>query len=249
MSTFRFVRGLTQSLLPTQRYRCSSTSRPSPDLSAMTEEYSIASATADELHIFHDIQKSQGWEPFDQSYRVFESFSKEGMLLGRLSGEVISSFMGLRYSPGYAFLALYWVDKRFRGKQYGIQIFKRVLETLKDCDIVGLDADPGKDKVYEKWGYKVLCDSTSCTLSTLPKVYGKRSFEMASDKKLIDLKELATFDAQCFPAYRQVFLGNCIEIGHPFVARDPHSKAVVGYAILMPRENSYTIAPLVALSD
>lgn len=87
--------------------------------------YVISVATKDEWHHFQDIQDRLGWDPFKKSYLTLGEISPEGMLLGKLKGDVISCILALKYSDKFGFVAVYWVHHKYRGKGYGLEIFKR----------------------------------------------------------------------------------------------------------------------------
>ncbi len=92
------------------------------------------------------------------------------MLLGKINGQVISCCLALKYSNKYGFLAVYWVDHRYRGKGYGIRIFMKAMEILNTCEVVGLDSVMDQISNYEKWNFKVACNSTKRYVYPTPEV-------------------------------------------------------------------------------
>jgi hypothetical protein len=115
--------------------------------------------------------------------------------------------------------------------------------------VVALDSVMQQIPNYQKWGFQVASNSTKRYVYPIPAVDAKRVSLILTDKKKIDVDQLASFDEKCFPAYRKRFLEKCIEIGDPFVAVDPTTKRIMGYAMVTVCESGYAIGPLIALSS
>lgn len=59
-------------------------------------------------------------------------------MFGKVNHEVISSITALKYSSKYGYIGTYWVKPEERGKGYGMKIFEKGMEYLKDCEIISL---------------------------------------------------------------------------------------------------------------
>ena len=101
---------------------------------------------------FYDIMANQDWDPFVRGEQLTEATDPEGCFLGKLNGEVISSILALKYGK-FGLISIYWVNEKYRGKGYGLKIFNKGMEYLKDCEIIGLDSVDEQVLNYEKYGF------------------------------------------------------------------------------------------------
>lgn len=90
-------------------------------------EYIIAPAKPEEVKFFQDIQHKLHWDPLINSYLTLPEINPDGILLGKIGGEIVSCILALRHSKKFGFIAVYWVKKEFRGRGYGVQIFTQAL--------------------------------------------------------------------------------------------------------------------------
>lgn len=144
-------------------------------------------ANPQERHIFEEIQHISGWGPTLKEYFVLAKITPEGMLLGKLNGEVVSSCLALRYSEKFGCVSVYWVKPEHRGKHYGIAIFERAMELLKDCQTVALNCASEEVINYRKWGFEVACTGKKLFVNPIPIVDSNRTSHMLTDKNQVDL--------------------------------------------------------------
>lgn len=136
----------------------------------MEAAYTIAPATRDELYLLQEIQSNEGWDPLALTYLTLAEVTPEGLFFGKLNGRVIATCMATKYSHKFGFLSVYWVDSRYRGKRYGIAIFERAMQILKNCDVVALDSVIQQIPNYQKWGFQVACNNRKRYAYPIPNV-------------------------------------------------------------------------------
>ena len=77
-----------------------------------------------------------------------------GFFVGELDGNPIASFSAVKYSSDIAFLGSYIVDKQYRGKGYGLQMFTTVLDMLGDSFKLAADSAIERENDYHRFGLK-----------------------------------------------------------------------------------------------
>ena len=84
----------------------------------------------------------------------FYHADQSGFFAGFASGVPIACISSVAYDDSFGFLGLYIVKPEFRGRGFGIKIWKRALEHLGDRNI-GLDGVVARQADYEKYGFKL----------------------------------------------------------------------------------------------
>jgi ribosomal protein S18 acetylase RimI-like enzyme len=81
---------------------------------------------------------AEGWNPGLHDARSFYAADPQGFLLGELDGAPAGSVSAVRYGADFGFLGLYIVRPEFRGRGFGVKLWRAALDHLGDR-IVGLD--------------------------------------------------------------------------------------------------------------
>ena len=141
---------------------------------------------------------------------------------------------------------MYWVKADSRGKGYGLKIFQKGMEYLKDCEIIGLDAVEEQVPNYEKSGFKVHSNSIKGYACKPPTAKIPIKSLIVTEKKGINISEIAAFDSLYFPGDRTKATQKNFELGFPIVSYNPETKKVLGYGVVNKLEHGVALAPLVA---
>lgn len=187
----------------------------------------------------------EGWNPGQSDALAFGATDPSGFLVGRVDGQLVGCCSGVRYGAGYGFLGFYIVHPSMRGRGYGMQLWRAVMDRLAGRT-VGLDGVVDQQENYRKSGFRPALSHV--------RYAGVASASEASDVVLVDgrsvpFSELAAYDRRFFPAERDAFLSLWVGLpGHRSVAaiRDGHLE---GFAVLRPAESGLRIGPLYAASD
>ncbi|MGI0482044.1 GNAT family N-acetyltransferase [Geminocystis sp. CENA526] len=82
--------------------------------------------------------KKEGWNPGKYDLKTFYHTDSQGFFIGKLNNESIGCISAISYDEYFGFLGFYIVKSDFRGKGYGIQLWRHALSHLKERNI-GLD--------------------------------------------------------------------------------------------------------------
>ncbi|SEJ32368.1 Acetyltransferase (GNAT) domain-containing protein [Azotobacter beijerinckii] len=203
-------------------------------------DYHISVMSRDELQIAVDWANTEGWNPGLDDAASFYAADPQGFLIGRLDNRPIATISAVKYGNSFGFVGLYIVEKSYRQKGYGIQIWNRALEYLKGRN-VGLDGVVAQQENYKKSGFKLA--HRNIRFAGLSRKSSPVSANMVSLSSL-DFGDLCGYDRQFFPERRECFLKAWIN------QPDCHALGIVengklsGYGVIRACRTGYKIGPL-----
>ncbi len=107
-----------------------------------------------------EISRQEGFAPGVGDLAIYQNTDKQGLWVGWLNDAPIGCIAGVRYNENYGFLGLFLVIEKFRGRGFGLQLWKKALSHLSDLPCVGLEAAPERISDYSKWGFAVSSKTT-----------------------------------------------------------------------------------------
>ena len=183
---------------------------------------------------------AEGWNPGLHDARSFYAADPQGFLLGELDGAPAGSVSAVRYGADFGFLGLYIVRPEFRGRGFGLKLWRAALDYLGDR-IVGLDGVVAQQDNYRRSGFAL----------AFRNIRQRGEGGGAAPPGLVDLAtvpidEVARYDRTAFPATRDAFLTSWIgqSQAHALGVRD--GEALRGYGVLRACREGFKIGPLFA---
>ena len=188
--------------------------------------------------------RQEGWNPGLHDWEVINSIDPKGCFAGILDGKMVSSILAVQYQRRYGFLGLYIVAPEYRGRGYGLAIWKHAIDYLtKDVGVecIGLDGVLANEALYKMWGFQ-----TSYKIPQYKYVVNqtfKRRCPAISEKHFQDI---ANYDLKVFKVDRASFLHDFIfkteaKTGEAYIAGK-----LAGFAVARPCFEGYKIGPLFA---
>ena len=107
-----------------------------------------------------EISRKEGFAPGVGDLRIYQNTDKQGLWVGWLKDIPIGCIAGVRYNEKYGFLGLFLVIEKYRGRGFGLQLWKKALDHLIDLPCVGLEAAPERIEDYSKWGFTISSKTT-----------------------------------------------------------------------------------------
>lgn len=74
--------------------------------------------------------------------------------MGCLDGEPVGCILAVRYDSHYGFIGLFLVRSDYRGYGYGVALWQRALEHLRDVACIGVEAAQERLEDYSGWGFR-----------------------------------------------------------------------------------------------
>lgn len=198
--------------------------------------------TREELDIAVEWAAVEGWNPGIYDADCFYATDPDGFYIGLLNDDPISCISAVAYDNNFGFLGFYIVKPEFRGKGYGIQIWKAALNYLKTQNI-GLDGVVEQQENYKKSGFNLAYRNIR-----YQGIGGEGSGNYPNAVKLseIPFDELKVYDDNLFPASRPQFLKCWVNQPESLAVGALQDGKLAGYSVVRKCRNGYKIGPLFA---
>ena len=183
---------------------------------------------------------AEGWNPGLDDARSFYAADPDGFLLGELDRRPVGSVSAVRYGPGFGFLGLYIVKPEFRGRGFGLELWRAALDRLGGR-IVGLDGVVAQQENYVKSGFKLAFRNIRQR-----GVGGGAARPGLVDLAAVSFDEIARYDRTAFPAPRADFLKAWIAEPQAHALGVMDGRSLKGYGVLRACREGFKIGPLFA---
>ena len=221
------------------------------------ENYKIRNAnSAAEVRSVHvKMGLSLGWQLGIDDNEVFYATDPTGFFLGEVDGEAVSCISAVKFEEMFAFIGLYVVEKAYRGKGYGLALFRHSMATLSSTYNCGLDCTSEMVPIYEKWGFKstwinrlMVFDVSHCV--TYLDTFNPPAGVLVQPAKQVDLDLLSAYDTAAFGAPHHRCLKALLEAPNAInLAATNSSGDILGFISArrtISEEDGWNIAPLFA---
>jgi len=115
--------------------------------------YQIRTMTEDEVGLAIEWAALEGWNPGLNDAACFYAADPEGFLVGLLDGEPVAAISAVCYGDTFGFLGLYIVKPQYRGRGFGLRIWKAAMDRMRGRNI-GLDGVIEQQENYRKSGFR-----------------------------------------------------------------------------------------------
>lgn len=212
----------------------------------MPAELTVSRATLEDWRQVEEWAAQEEWNPGLRDTACFQPTDPAGFFLGRLRGRPVSAVSVVTYSDRFAFLGYYLVDPGHRGRGIGMATWRTALPHAGDR-VIGLDAVPAQEAVYERSGFTSAHRTVRCA-GRPPRTRAGDPVADAGVRPVTgaDLDAITAYDQRCFPAERRAFLDRWLTVeGHTaYVSR--HDGRVTGYGVMRHARDGQRIGPLFA---
>ncbi|RCS43957.1 GNAT family N-acetyltransferase [Bremerella cremea] len=190
----------------------------------------------------------EGWNPGLNDADLFWRLDRNGFLAVCENREFVGGGAVIRHSEAFGFMGLFIVDKPYRGKGLGTQLWfarrDRLLAQLSPNGSIGLDGVDAMVPFYANGGFEIFTRHRRFLLAQ-PAATAKRS-EMIVPLDTLPLAKVAEYDRQCFPAYREIYLGHWINQPNAVSLGYVEEGVLLGFGVARPCLVGYKIGPLFA---
>lgn len=207
------------------------------------DNYTIRTMTPGEVtDIALSLAKEEGWNPGLHDAQCFYHADPHGFFVGLLDGEPVACISAVAYDNNFGFIGLYIVKPAYRGKGYGLQIWKAAMDYLGSRNI-GLDGVTAQQENYKKSGFTLAYRNV--------RYEGTSSVSQEHYTNIVLLAEssfdtILPYDTQMFSTPRPQFLQLWTSQPNSQTAVALHDGLVTGYGTIRRCGNGYKIGPLFA---
>ena len=108
--------------------------------------------TAD-INVVTEWARIEGFAPGIGDINIYKNTDNQGIWIGLLNDIPIGCIAGIKYNSSYGFIGLFIVLKQYRGKGYGLQLWKHAMNYLSGISCIGLEAALDRIDDYSTWGF------------------------------------------------------------------------------------------------
>ncbi|MCE5294430.1 MAG: GNAT family N-acetyltransferase [Chlamydiales bacterium] len=204
------------------------------------ERFIIEEAGEEDLAYMLSLAGKEGWAPGLYDAQAFYAQDPHGFFIGKLNGKPIGCISNVCYDPYFAFLGFYIVEKPFRKKGYGIQLWNHAMEYAKGRSI-GLDGVLQEQANYKKSGFSLYYRNIRYEI--LPKT--ATSLDTVTVEH-VPFELLRAYDEAICGLNRDTFLKAWLAMPNAKGVAVLNDNKVEGYGIIRTCKEVYKIGPLFA---
>ena len=182
----------------------------------------------------------EGWNIGLYDHDVFFATDPNGFFIGELDGVPVGSVSGVAYNDTFGFVGIYIVAPPFRGKSYGIQLFRAALDYLGNRTI-GLDGVVAQQENYRRSGFRTLYRNRR-----YEGVGGGAASADCVPLSAVPFDALNAYDRRHFLAPRPQFLRGWISQPESVALGVVKNGEIAGYGVIRRMVHGWLIAPLFA---
>lgn len=209
----------------------------------MNHEFVIKTMNREEVDLAVEWAAREGWNPGWPDADCFFQTDPQGFLIGTVDSKPIGCISAVSYLNGFGFIGFYMVVPEYRGRGYGIQLWKAAMKRLANQN-VGLDGVLEQQENYKKSGFRLAYSNIRFEAPVMKK-------GVTDKTELIALREvpfetIQKYDRQCFPAARTAFLRAWVQMPQAHGAGVVEKGELRGYGQIRKCRRGYKIGPLFA---
>ena len=185
---------------------------------------------------------AEGWNPGLNDGECFFHADPGGFLIAFVDGAPVGCISAVSYEQAFAFIGFYIVLPEYRGKGYGLSLWKAAMERLKGQNI-GLDGVVEQQGNYQRSGFRLAYRNV--------RYEGVSASSREGGKELVPLDGvpkglIEEYDLRCFPVPRERFLACWLSMPQSRGAAFLENGVLSGYGVLRKCRQGYKIGPLFA---
>jgi GNAT superfamily N-acetyltransferase len=203
---------------------------------------------------FNDIGKcmllsdAEHWNQTETDWNRLIDGPLNHCLVAESENKIIGTATAMNYSDLVAWIGMVLVDKNYRGRGIAKILFSSLINHLKSCKSVKLDATPAGQPVYEKFGFKNEYAIHRMTKSEEINLQDAESNVKADSLKHSDISEIFFLDFSVFGAERNYLLGSIYKENSDKAFCIRHNGRISAFSLGRKGRNYFQIGPVVASS-
>ncbi len=202
--------------------------------------YVVRTMTPADLELAIEWAAREGWNPGRNDAEIFYHADPHGFFIGELEGEPVGCISTVAYGDTFGFLGLYIVRPEFRGRGYGLRLWRRGMAYMEDRN-VGLDGVVEQQEKYRRSGFRLAYRNVRYEGSG-----GGDRPDGLVDLASLPFDHVEAYDSQFFPAPRGSFLSRWIAQPGASALGLVERGALAGYGVARPCRKGWKIGPLFA---
>jgi GNAT superfamily N-acetyltransferase len=204
--------------------------------------FNIVNANIEDIDYFLSLAKREGWNPGVCDAGPFYKTDPAGFFIGKINGRKVGCISAVAYNDTFGFIGFYILEAEYRGKGFGMQLWKHAIQYLGKR-VIGLDGVLDQKENYEKSGFKLFCRNSRFK-GDLPNLINTSLTELDQ----VPFQNLLDYDTLIFGHNRSAFLKSWISMPNAFFLAKRENNRLLGYGVIRKCGVGYKIGPLFSSS-
>lgn len=209
-----------------------------------TDNFSIRPMNRSEVDLAIAWAAAEGWNPGRYDAESFYQADQHGFFLAELNGEPVGCISAIAYEQHFGVLGFYIVQPQFRGRGFGLKLWKAAMAYLGTDRNLNLNGVAEQQENYKKSGFQIAYHNIRYQA-----VGGGVAPPGIVELKTVPFGKLVAYDRQLFPAKRSQFLQHWINQPESAALGILKDEQLVGYGVIRPSYTGYRIGPLFANNE
>jgi GNAT superfamily N-acetyltransferase len=203
----------------------------------------IRTMTPGEVGLALDWAAAEGWNPGIADAACFHAANPGGFLVATWNDEPIGCISATAYGAAFGFIGFYLMRPEFRGKGYGMALWRAAMARLQGR-VIGLDGVVAQQANYQKSGFTLLHRNIryGAAVPLMPPQPGPQPIEATA----LNFDQVAAFDRRFFPGPRDAFLREWLTAPGHIALVLLGADGVQALGVLRPCREGSKIGPLFA---
>ena len=122
-------------------------------MTSITDKVVVRQMHPSDVETVMQIKNAENWNQTEKDWLFLMSHSPNSCLVACVDSTVVGTVTGLNYGNQLAWVGMMLVSKEFRGLGVSKMLLNTLIEKLKDCKSLKLDAVPSGVPIYKKLGF------------------------------------------------------------------------------------------------
>ena len=192
------------------------------------------------------IKEAEGWNQTEKDWRLMLAHDPGLCFVADINDRVVGTVTALNFSNQVAWIGMMLVSKDFRGLGIGKLLLQKVINQLKECKSIKLDATLAGMIVYTKLGFVKEFEIYRMTTMNLPKLVDQKQQIAIVPVSRKDIADIVKMESALFGADRSKLIEMLLQ-AHPNMAwLLKREGRLSGFALGRPGSHYTQIGPVMA---
>ena len=175
---------------------------------------------------------AEGWNQTERDWQILIEVSQNVCVAAEISNKLVGTATAINYNKDVAWIGMVLVDRKYRGRGISKILLSSLLDNLKMCKTIKLDATPAGQVVYEKLGFK-----EEYKIHRMLRVPGAYDWTLFSNDKIpvqlqqSRMEEVVLFDEKVFGVNRGMLLTVLADTSPELSRAITEEEKIAGYAL------------------
>jgi hypothetical protein len=192
------------------------------------------------------LSDAEGWNQTADDWKRFADGPQNRCIVAESEGKVVGTAAAIVYAGQVAWIAMVLVNMTYRGRGISKLMLSGLLNRIRSCATVKLDATPAGFSVYEKFGFKAEYDIFRMTAASIAGLKKNKTAAVPEPVRPEDIPGIISLDRIVFGADRSYLINSLLRDnpGHAWCLR--RNDRITSFALSRQGRKYFQVGPVTA---